>query len=96
MAPGDQAMAIDSISGVPPRGLDATAAKVSEASAAYDDRAQALVAAAAASADAEGSRDLASAAVALTEQKLVNQILYSTFSAQAEQQRSMVKDLTGA
>ncbi len=40
--------------------------------------------------------DLAQAAVALREESLMNQVLFATFKAQADQQKSLASDLTGA
>ena len=86
---------MDSISSASlPTGLSATAAAVSKATQEYDERAAALVQAAAASPE-DVAGDLAGAATALTEQRVVNEILYATFRAQAQQQQSMVKELGG-
>jgi hypothetical protein len=40
--------------------------------------------------------DLARAAVALREESLMNQVLFATYRTQADQQKSLVSDLTGA
>jgi hypothetical protein len=40
--------------------------------------------------------DLARAAVALREESLMNQVLFATYKTQADQQKSLVSDLTGA
>ena len=75
-------------------GLEATAAAVTKSTQAYNDKAAALVQAAAVAPE-EASQDLAAAAVAVTEQRVVNEILYSTFRAQSQQQQSMVRELGG-
>ncbi|MFM2089591.1 MAG: hypothetical protein RLZZ127_80 [Planctomycetota bacterium] len=47
-------------------------------------------------ATAETEPDLARSAVALREESLMNQVLFATFKAQADQQKSLVSDLTGS